>query len=46
MARIAQFHYIPKSLDDGEIAERVIDSVIVSTERLKARGAIEHVVEP
>lgn len=34
--------YISKSLDDHQIAERVIASVIAGTERMKATGTIGH----
>ena len=43
-AHYADLPYISKSLDDREIAKRVIDLVITGTERLKARGTIEHVI--
>lgn len=43
-AHYANLPYVSKSLDDREIAKRVIDLVITGTERLKARGTIEHVI--
>lgn len=43
-AHYAELPSISKSLDDHEIAKRVIELVITSTERMKARGSIEHVI--
>jgi|SRR5882724_35705 len=34
--------HIPTSLEDNEIAEQVIASVVAGTERMKARGSIHH----
>ena len=42
-AHYAELPYISKSLDDRDIAKRVIDLLIIGTERLKARGTIEDV---
>jgi hypothetical protein len=38
--------YISKSLDNREIAKRLIDLVITNTKRLKARGTIEQIIGP
>lgn len=37
---------IPTALDDREIAQHVIASVIAATERMEARGVVEQIVGP
>jgi hypothetical protein len=38
---VEDLSYIPKSLNDQEIAQQVIASVVAGTRRMKARGDIE-----
>src|ERR1051325_394126 len=45
-AHYAGLPYISKSLDNREIAKRLIDLVITNTKRLKARGTMEQVIGP
>jgi hypothetical protein len=43
-AHYAELPNISRFLDDREMARRVIDLVIASSETLKAKGTIEHVI--
>ena len=45
-ALYADLPSISKSLDDHEIARRVVDTLVGGTECMKARGAIEQIVGP